>query len=143
VTGLVFDRDHPGYQRHCLRPDCTAAFNAVDVELGHASAEGWRMLTSVVAGYLCPGHARPVVDGGHVPVWLQAAANGPIDGIGCRCTWQRRGHLPTQGDYQDQWVAHLMSLDQLAREREYMRQASAPPLRGVDLSRERPGELPS
>ena len=34
-------------------------------------------------------------------------------------------------------------LDDLGRERQYMRAAASAPLRGIDLSRERPGELPS
>lgn len=99
----------PGYQRHCIRPDCDRAFNIYDVMNGdEAAAPGWRQLTRVVCGYLCPEHAAPCADGSHVPRWL---ASEDIAVIGCTCggfSYSRDGD--TAGMYQAQWIAHLIDV---------------------------------
>lgn len=107
------DRLDPGYQRHCLRPDCTAAFNMLDVMNGDASAAGWRDFTRVILGYACPAHAGPVVDGGHLPAWTRDGDAGPATGIRCGCGWHwEPPALPVMlAVYQAAWVAHLIALD--------------------------------
>src|ERR1039457_7551439 len=74
---------HPCELRHCLRPDCGESFNIVAVYEGLASAVGWRQLTRVVNGYLCPAHTAPCVTGGHLPRWLDQDAPQGMTGIGC------------------------------------------------------------
>jgi hypothetical protein len=79
------DRLDPGYQRHCIRPDCTAAFNILDVMNGKASVPGWRQFSGTAIGlaYICPAHAGPCVDGGHLPGWVSDGDGGPVTGIRC------------------------------------------------------------
>jgi hypothetical protein len=104
---------HPCELRHCLRPDCGESFNIVAVYEGLASAVGWRQLTRVVNGYLCPAHTAPCVTGGHLPRWLDQDAPQGMTGIGCACGWQWQPVQPaTAGDHGDQWVAHLMTIDE-------------------------------
>jgi hypothetical protein len=107
------DRADPGYLRHCVRPDCKAAFNALDVMEGRASAAGWRQFR-VLIGYICPEHAGPVTDGTHQPSWGRDPADDVVKSIICSCGWEwspyPRAMVAVQHEYQDQWVAHLMSL---------------------------------
>lgn len=110
----VIDRADPGYQRHCIRPDCTAAFNVLDVMDGRASAAGWRLFRAVINGYICPRHAGPVIDGGHLPSWIRVPGfRYSSVGIACSCGWEWRPRNPpvSQGEHQAEWVAHLASLD--------------------------------
>lgn len=108
------DRADPGYQRHCIRPDCPAAFNILDVMDGLASAAGWRQFRSVISGYICPAHAGPVIDESHLPSWIRAAGQRSTVGIACSCNWEWRPRNPpaTHGEHQAEWVAHLISLDE-------------------------------
>lgn len=97
------DRTDPGYQRHCVRPDCKAAFNALDAEDGLVSLAGWRQFR-VLIGYICPEHSGPVIDGSHLPSWGHDPADDVVKSIVCSCGW-------SWSPVQDQWVAHLMALD--------------------------------
>ena len=111
------DRTDPGYQRHCARPDCAAAFNILDVMDGRAKATGWRLLRSVVQGYICPDHAAPVINGSHRPSWGRDPDDDVVRSIICACgwTWSPWSDIgvmvAVQHQYQDAWLAHLIALE--------------------------------
>jgi hypothetical protein len=118
VTGAlpyVPDRDHPGYLRRCIRPDCTATYNVLDVMEGRARADGWRMITRVLSGQVCPAHAGPLIDGSHLPRWGRDPDDDVVKSIICPCGWAWSPHpcaaVTVQHEYQDRWVEHLISLD--------------------------------
>jgi hypothetical protein len=107
------DRTDPGYLRHCVRPDCTATYNVLDVMEGRARATGWRMFRTVILGQICPDHAGPVISGEHLPHWGRWPEDDAVKSIVCACGWDWvPPHYPAvQHEYQDAWVAHLASLD--------------------------------
>jgi hypothetical protein len=107
------DRSAPGYQRHCIRQDCPAAFNILDIMEGHASAVGWRQFRSVILGYICPAHAGPVTDGSHQPSWGRSPDDDVVRSVTCTCGWDwvPPTMVTVQHEYQDQWVAHLVAIN--------------------------------
>ena len=108
------DRDDPGYLRHCVRPDCTATYNALDVMDGVAgSGAGWRMFSRVILGQICPAHAGPVISGEHLPQWGRTPGDDVVRSITCACGWEwaPASYPAVHHEYQDQWVTHLIGLD--------------------------------
>jgi hypothetical protein len=108
------DRTDPGYLRHCVRPDCAATYNALDVMEGCAGAgAGWRMFSRVILGQICPDHAGPVISGEHLARWGRWPEEDIVRSIVCACSWEwaPSRYPAVHHEYQDQWVAHLASLD--------------------------------
>lgn len=107
------DFTDPGYLRHCMRPDCDASFNIGEVYSGIAQAPGWRQVVQVADGYLCPRHAPAVASLAHLPHWVPAGPDTtPAIECACRWSWAPQADAPAvQGDYRDQWLAHLVQID--------------------------------
>lgn len=105
------DRTHPGYLRHCVRPDCKAKFNILDAMDGHDAEAGWLIFRSVILGYICPAHAGPVADGSHLPKWGRNPDDDVVRSINCACgwSWSPPRMVAVQHEYQDQWLAHLIA----------------------------------